>query len=221
MKMKCAEIILDYNVYPRHKIDGTHVGHIRSAIRSGVELPPVIVDMKSRRCVDGFHRITATLREFGEDAVIEVELREYRNEAVLVLDAIELNSGHGENLSPFDRVRCVTLADNFKLKDVDLAKALRVPLDEIEHMRVGRTATNRDGSIIAIKHGISHLAGRRITRRQERGNEAYGGLRPLFYVNQVVLALESELIAEDDAKCWERLTYLRDLLNQKVMIEVA
>jgi len=212
-EMKCAEVILDYNIYPRHKIDSTHVGHIRAAIRAGVELPPIVVCSKSHRCTDGFHRVTANGREFGEDAPIMVELRDYANEAAMLLDAIAMNAAHGENLTPFDRVRCITLADEFKLKDAQLAQALRMPLQDIEEMRVKRTATTRDGTITPIKQGIGHLAGRRLTRKQERGNDSYGGLRPLFYVNQVILLLEHDLIDTDNVNCWARLTELRDILN--------
>lgn len=213
IEMRAADLILDYNLYPRHKIDATHVLHIQAALRAGEALPPVVADRESLRVIDGFNRITANLKEFGEDATIEVELRDYASEAEMVLDAMYMNSGHGDNLSPFDRVRCIMLAEEFKIGADDLARALRMPADDIADMRIKRTAKTRGGAVTPIKQGLGHLAGRKLTKKQEAGNESYGGLRPLFYVNQVVLILEQDLVDDTNARLLERLGELRDLLN--------
>lgn len=57
--LNTAELILDYGLYPRHSIDSQHVSYMVESIRAGVALPPVVIDKKSKRVVDGFHRVTA------------------------------------------------------------------------------------------------------------------------------------------------------------------
>lgn len=213
LEMKAAEVVLDYNLYPRHKIDATHVQHIRAALRAGEALPPPVVDRRSRRATDGFHRVTATLKEFGEDATITVEARDYESEADMFVDAIHMNSGHGSNLTPYDRVRCITVAEEFKIDPEELARALRTSPDDLEALRITRTARTKGASITPIKHGLGHLAGRRLSKLQQEGNESYGGLRPLFYVNQVLLLIEKDLIDDSDGRLVERLAHLRDTLN--------
>jgi hypothetical protein len=214
IEMKAAEIVLDYNLYPRHKIDGTHVLHIRSALRAGEELPPVVVDKSSRRATDGFHRITAALKEFGDDATIKALVKDYGSEGEMFEDAISMNSGHGSNLTPFDRVRCITLAEEFKIDLDSLAVALRMPAEEIQKLQITRTAKSRTSpGLTPIKQGLGHLAGRKLTKKQEEGNESYGGLKPLFYVNQVILCIEKDLIDTSNTNLLAGMATLRDLLN--------
>lgn len=213
-EVKAASIVLDYTLYPRSRIDSTHVLHIREALRAGEELPAPVIDKASHRCTDGFHRITAALKEFGGDARIKVEVREYASDAEMLLDAMLMNSGHGSNLTPFDRVRCITLAEEFKIDIESVAKALRTSPDDIERLRITRTARKPGGSITPIKAGIGHLAGRRLSKAQQNGNERLGGMsQPTFYVNQVILLIESNLLNAENVKLLERLAHLRDLLN--------
>ena len=213
-EMKAAEIVLDYNLYPRHKIDSTHVLHIRSAMRAGEELPPVLVDKASKRAIDGFHRITAALREFGEDATIRAELREYDSEAEMLLDAIRTNSGHGHNLSTYDRVRCMVLADEFKVSLEDVATALRCQASEAKNLKLQRTVSVGNGQITPIKHGLRHLAKRsKLSAKQAEGNQAYGGLSPTYYVNEVVRILSYDLADWRNPGFVGRLAALREILN--------
>lgn len=214
IEIKAASVVLDFNLYPRHRVDDTHVLHIREAYRAGAELPPVVIDKTSKRATDGFHRVTATLKEFGEDASIMAEVRDYPDEAAMLLDAMLMNSGHGNNLSPFDRVRCITLAEEFKIDTESIAKALRTSPDNIESLRITRTARKSSGAITPIKAGLGHLAGRKLSKRQQVGNERLGGMsQPTFYVNQVILLIESNLLNAENVKLLERLAHLRDLLN--------
>ena len=213
-EMKAAEIVLDYNLYPRHKIDSTHVLHIRSAMRAGEELPPVLVDKASKRAIDGFHRITAALKEFGEEATIRAELRDYDSEAEMLLDAIRTNSGHGHNLSTYDRVRCMVLADEFKVSLKDVATALRCRASEAKDLKLQRTVSVGNGQITPIKHGLRHLAkGRKLSAKQAEGNESYGGMRPTYYVNEVIRLLNYDLADWRNPAFVDRLAALNKILN--------
>ena len=87
-KMKAAELVLDFDLYPRNSLDPHNVKNIIEAISSGIELPPVIADRKSKRVIDGFHRVRGNLRLFGDDAEISVIEKDYRNEAAMFLDAM-------------------------------------------------------------------------------------------------------------------------------------
>lgn len=213
VEMKAAEIILDYNLYPRHKLDATHVTHIRLAIRAGNGVPPVVVCKKTKKATDGFHRITAALKEFGPDATVRAELRTYGNDGERLLDAFHMNSDHGRNLTPYDRVRCIAMAEEFKVSMKDVAKALRMPLDEARRLGVRRAHDPKTQKVIPIKHGLSHLVGQDLTPKQEEGNRTYGGMQPLYYVNQVIRMIENDLLDFDNVKLIEGLSELRDRLN--------
>jgi hypothetical protein len=210
--VQAASVVLDFDLYPRHKVDSTHVTHIREAMRAGEALPPVVVDRKSRRVVDGFHRVTGALREGGEEATIAVEWRTYESDAEMFRDAMYLNSGHGSNLSRYDRVRCLQIAEEFGIALADVAQALRTNPDDVMELRTTRTAKGAKG-LTAIKHGTGHLAGRKLTKRQEEGVASYGGMNQLYFVNQVVLLIEKDLLDTENEPLMERLAHLHGLLD--------
>lgn len=213
VELRAAEVVLDYNVYPRNKVDATHVKLIRAAMRGGNSLPPIVVEGKSRRAVDGFHRDVAALREYGEDATIKAELREYESDAELFLDAVRLNSGHGANLTPYDRVRCLTIADELKITSDDVARALRSSPEELKDMKLRRIATQKGGGLVPLKSGLVHLADRKLSRKQVVGNEQAGGLSRTYYVNEVIRTIEYDLADWSNESFVARLAHLRDLLN--------
>jgi len=215
-EVKAASLVLDYNLYPRHKVDSTHVLHLRSALRAGEKLPPVVADEASRRVVDGFHRVVSHLQEHGDEATIRVEFRKYESEADLIEDAIRLNSGHGSNLTPWDRVRCTILAEEYGLAVGRLAAALRAPLAEVEDLRLRRTVkVGRDATISPIKRGFSHLAKKgKVTKRQMEGMETAGGLQRTYYVNEVIRTLEYDLADWENPKFVDRLKVLKAMLNE-------
>ena len=66
-KVLAASLVLDFNFYPRHKVDDYHVSEIRASMQAGVIMPPVRADKASKRVVDGLHRVTAALKEGGTD----------------------------------------------------------------------------------------------------------------------------------------------------------
>ena len=61
-----SALMLDYNLYPRHVVDEQHVHYIVEAMRSGAEMPPVVADKRSKRVIDGFHRVTAVKKMHGD-----------------------------------------------------------------------------------------------------------------------------------------------------------
>jgi len=185
-----AELVLDMGLYPRHKTDGDNVNRLREAILAGVSLPAVIADKATKRVVDGFHRTTAYLKLYGDEATIEVEWREYASEAEMVLDAIVLNAGHGLKLSAYDQTRCVVMAEEFGLTTEQIAGALSITQERVESIRVTKTAT-ASGQIVPVKRQVKHLAGRKLTKKQQEGHKKAGGMRPLFYVNQILNMIDN------------------------------
>jgi len=58
-KVKAIELIFDWNLWPRYEaedLDSTNLRRMKSAILAGITLPPIIVNKKDNRIVDGFHR---------------------------------------------------------------------------------------------------------------------------------------------------------------------
>lgn len=210
--IKAAELVLDFDLYPRNNIDAHNVRMIMEAKAAGAEMPPVIADRKSKRVVDGFHRVKAELKS-DPNGTIVVIFKTYRNDAELFLDAMRYNAAHGARLDPCDRTRCILIAEKLSIPIEAVAGALHMPEGKISALRNTRTATTSGGLAIALKHTNQHMAGRRLTKAQCEANARSSGMNQTFYVNQLVDLIESGLLNREDEKLLERLQHLHGLLE--------
>lgn len=222
-KVKIAELVLDYDLYPRHQIVAYNVQSIVRALRAGFSLPPVIADRKTKKVTDGFNRITAVGRVYGEGAEVEVEWRDYKSPAAMFEDAMLLNSGHGERLSSFDMARCAILAKDLGIQDAELARCLRATPEFMESLVQRKVAEGPDGPI-AIKGTFADLAkaqsaavadGRDpkvLSRRQVSANSAASGMPWWFLLDKIIGALEGGAVPVDNEKARERVERLEGLI---------
>lgn len=119
-----TELVFDQSIYPRKEMDQRHVEEIRAAMETGVALPPIVVQKKSMRIVDGVHRYFAYMS--GSIEEVEVVEKSYASEAELFLDCVRLNSGHGKRLTEADKLVIAEKATGFSIADGLLADSLCV-----------------------------------------------------------------------------------------------
>lgn len=183
IRLKLFELVEDFRLLPRPKIDEQNVNVIRGAIAAGTELPPIVIDSKSKRIVDGFHRKRAYEEDFGINYEIEVLSRDYPNEAAMYDDACKLNTRHGRNLSSCDRVYAAERAKKlFHRKIEAIAASLHMTVEDLKKMcsrKSAKTATSRGFEVVPIKRTISHMAGKTLTKKQVEVNASLSGQRPL------------------------------------------
>jgi hypothetical protein len=219
-RMKVSELVFDFDFYPRAQIDSQHVAYLEDVMKAGHALPPIVIDKASKRVVDGFHRCRAALKMYGKDAEIEVIEKAYRNDRELFLDAVRYNSGHGRTLAMYDRAHCAILAARLEIDDAALAGALQVTTDRLAELRADRSATS-GGKLVPIKRTIAHMAGKKLTPRQAEANKKFSGMEQTFYVNQVILLLENDLVNTENGPLMERLGVLAGLLRKVVKTRAA
>ena len=54
IQIALAELVKDFNLYPRHKVESYHVTEMVDTFHAGTRFPPIIIDRKSKRIIDGF-----------------------------------------------------------------------------------------------------------------------------------------------------------------------
>lgn len=217
-RMPIAELVLDFDLYPRSQVDSHHVTELMEAMKADVALPPILIDKKSKRVIDGFHRVKGKARADGPRAEIDVIEKSYRNEKEMLLDAIRLNAGHGRALSAYDRAHAILLGAKLGIADKALAGALSVTLDRVEGLRVSKSAKS-NGATVPIKRTIHHMAGRKLTKPQVVANKKLGGMNQLFYVNQLVVLIESDLLDRENDDLLIGLRKLYELLEDIVVVK--
>ena len=219
-RVKASLLVLDYDLYPRKEVSSFHVVGLVQALRAGCSLPPIIVDKKSRCVVDGFHRVKAYQKEYGPDALIPCLYQEYLDEKAMFIAAIEANSKHGRNFSPFDRARCVARAEELKLDITVVAQSLNMTVEALGVMKTQRLGFFQQKPII-LKRTTAHLAGEELTAAQAEYNEHAGGPPASFFINQVIMLLESGSVDWDNEKVLNGLRRLRDLLDKAEALQLV
>jgi hypothetical protein len=194
-KMKAIELVLDWNLWPRHEsgsLDSANIRGMREAIRAGIELPPVVINANDNRVIDGFHRVKAHLLELGDEAKIKVNVQVYDTEADMFSDAIRYNAHHGLPLSPKDRAHAIIKARRLKVPMSAIAMALSVTETSLRQFIEKRTATASTGEDVALGYGAKDLAGKKLTEKQTEYAYRSDGRLPIMHANNLLRALQAE-----------------------------
>jgi len=218
-----AELVEDMDIYPRHAIDTSHVQALSFALEAGTTLPPIVADQKSKRIIDGWHRKRAYRRIHGPEAIVDVELVSYKNEAEMKLDAICRNAQHGRRFDAIDRTRCVIMLRGAGFNDGKIALALNVPEKRVEKLAI-KIATapksaeqNVPGSnVITLKRSVSHLKGTVLSKSQAKAHASLPGTSFLLIARQLCLGLTEKMVNMEDERLIEQLAELRDLLVSRL-----
>jgi ParB-like chromosome segregation protein Spo0J len=209
--VKVQSLVLDYSLYPRTKLDGVNVSDLAEAIKAGTPLPPIVVDSKTMRVVDGFHRVTAIIRLKVEE--IPVEYRNYSSDADLYLDAVVLNAHHGRRLGRLDHLRILDTAKTLSISTGRIASALGLTADRLESIRELRTAHDPSGRPVALRAAVAHFAGRALTARQVEVNERLGGNSAFFWASRLADVVENNLVNWQDERLVNALNRLEKVLQ--------
>lgn len=208
------ELVLDPMLYPRKKLSTFQVSHLMQALRSGKTLPPVIACRNLKKVADGFHRIQAYKNLGGEDDEIPVEWRDYEDERALFLDAMRLNSAHGEPLTAYDRTRAMLIARKLGIADGETAASLSITVERLADLAVTRTAYANQ-QVVAIKRTSAPVVAQRImSPRQQAADNAAGGMSVGFYVRQLLNAIQGDLLDTKNHRLLQNLSFLRHVLFQ-------
>jgi len=198
MKKPIVLLSLDDTIHPRHSVSGANVALIKEAILAGIVMPPVLIDRATNKVIDGFHRVNAFRQLYGEDYEIEVTAKTYKDREAMLTDAMRLNVGRGADLTAWDRLRCVKLAEEVGMPITKLAGLLQWSPDRLVEYRENRTGLTIEGKKVELKRTLRRHLNKPLTKAQEDFNERAGGMNPLFYINQVVGLLETDLMPRDD-----------------------
>lgn len=198
-----AKLVEDFDLYPRQDVSSANVTRIRAAIQAGVSLPPPIVDRKSKRIVDGFHRCRAWRKELGDDGVIDVELRNYHDDVELFKAAVEANVGHGLPLEEIEKRRIALRLKELGSDDNAIAVVLHIPPTKVQKLTVRvATVTNENGvtRLEPLKRPHFHLQGKKMTEAQVQAAKSAPGTSYLLLVNQLRSALRERLADRSDER---------------------
>lgn len=192
-RVAIERLIEDMDFYPRNEVSSTVISGLMNAIRAGHALPPIVVDAKSMRIVDGWHRYRA-YKHLKHDEVM-CDLVNYASEAEMFRAAVELNASHGRRLDTYDLRRSVMRMKELGIELVAMAQAIHAPPARIEELLRGTASGGR----VPLKAGLHHLDGMNLSREQEIAVGKASGMQALYHCNQLILLLENDLAPKSDS----------------------
>lgn len=231
--VKLADLVEDFDIYPRHSVDSSYVSDLARAIHAGDELPLVRVDKKTKRIVDGFHRSRAWRKVLGRGGEIEVDLRAYATEQELLKDAIELNAKNGRKLDQQDRSRSALLLERHGVTVKEIAVVLHTTeqrVQELINVRVVLVKPPADerGPRPAEKQPAKPVAypqpggsPRELNPEQYKVMTSSSGHRTAQTVTQLTRELESGLVDLLTPGLQEKLWRLHDVIETAVAVPAA
>lgn len=207
-------LVEDMEFYPRSHVDGSWVNDLARTIKAGGELPPPVVDKKSKRIIDGFHRVRASIKAGLE--VISVDMRGYRSRARMLEDAVALNANHGLKLNSRDRVRVVLMLEKEGLSQKRIANSLHTTEDRVVKLRERVVEVNGEGPIPAKP---AYWTGKdepplKVTRAQVDQIESAPGWRHRQTVKWLTGDLRQGLVDLNDDALVAALTDLKEALDE-------
>lgn len=211
--VKAAALVEDLSFYPRNQLDDQYVRELADALLAGVTLPPLVVERGSGRIIDGFHRRRAALRAFDADAEVAVIERLYADEQTLWLEVMRLNAHHGRRLSRYDMARCLLRSKELGLDPEVVAQTLQVTVARLADIEARKVAFGPDATPVPIMRTAEHLAGSTLSEGQMAAVRRATGMPVLVYVNQVINAIEGDLLDNDNEKLRARLVILHERLS--------
>lgn len=215
MKLKTialATLLEDYSLYPRNRLDESHVNDLVRSIQSGATLPPIIADAKTLRLADGFHRRRAYLKALGEEATVKVELRDYASDADLFIDAVALNSTHGRKLDRHDQTRIVLRLRELNVPDQTIAIQLHIPPTQVQQLAI--RVVYAPAGPVPSKRGLEHMRGGAMTQEQVSVMDSVRSGEAGRLCIELTKLLDAGMVNLSDLNVVERLKQLQNSIGE-------
>ena len=128
---KIADLLFDYNLYPRKEIDKQKINDYAKAMKTGATFPPIKVGLfeGNKIVIDGFHRAHARIQLKIE--YIECQSLQFQSEAELFAEAVRANSSHGKPFTAIEVKANIRRLRRYNFDPKDIVNIVHIPASEI------------------------------------------------------------------------------------------
>lgn len=214
--MPVSELVEDFDIYPRHEVSSVNVRNLISAYLSGRTIDPIKADKKTKRIIDGFHRRRMWIKVAGADAIIPVDVKDYKSDEEMLAAAVEANAHHGLQLQEVDKRRVVLRLGDLGVDDERIATVLHIPPARVQKLRVRIATVTEPGGTIRkepLKRPHFHMQGKPMSEGQAQAARSAPGTSYSLVVRQLRDAINWRLLDPDDEKLTSALHSLHGELT--------
>lgn len=217
MKCKVGDLVLDQKLLELRPINIYFVSRYRQALRNGAHFPPPLIEKDTLRVVSGNHRVTMYLEEYGPDYMIEVIPEVFPDEAAVIRRFAEENSKHGMPLSGISQKSITQLLLKYGDSAETISQVLNIPVKKVELLAgisVVVIGPNRKKENKPVKHGLEHMIGKTVDRKQyEQHKKVDRGLPVSSLASQIIRWIENDWIDQENSDTMKVLSDLSATLN--------
>src|SRR5262245_23763595 len=136
-KVDIQKIVIDASIYPRGSgINESHLSRMVHALSTpGTKFPPVLVEAKTLRLVDGRHRYEASMKVGLK--TIEIIEKVYKSEADLFADGVRANVQHGQPMDTHSVRAAIIRLEAYGYTKEQIGECVRLPLEQIVKIERG------------------------------------------------------------------------------------
>jgi len=214
VEVPVSSLVEDFDLYPRHAVDDSHVADLARAYRADCVLPPIIINAIGSQIIDGFHRRRAWIRVYGDAGTITVDARQYDSVRAMITEAVSLNAAHGRRLDQQDRTRSILMLERAGVPLTHISVILHTTEARIEQLRVRIVSV--DGEVMPskpISYSRQNPLGD-ITQAQYDVMLSSSGHRTGQIVGQLIKELRIDLVDVKDERIVARLWDLHDTIEE-------
>lgn len=209
------QITIDYDLYPRTRLDWIASYNYSQKMLAGEIFPPITVAFLDGKyiLIDGAHRIEATKTRKQTAISANVLSGLSRNEILEM--AIKANITHGRPLSPYDVAQLIVKLQDLKYDAITISNLVKVPVEKLTSFVVARTVQNGLGESTIVKSPLKHLnteeSGRIMERVEFQGEEVLSSRNQGHLIDELTFIIEKEML--ELPKVAKKLYKLKVLLN--------
>jgi len=128
---KIANLLFDWNLYPRKEIDKRKVKDYANALKTGANFPPINVGSfeGNKIVVDGFHRAHSRIQLKID--YIECRILAFQSEAELFAEAVRANSSHGKPFTDIEVKANIRRLQRYNFNVKDIVSIVHIPASGI------------------------------------------------------------------------------------------
>lgn len=216
MKIAISQIKLDDRIMVRKPHEYT-ISNYSEAMRVGDKFPPLVIDQKDR-LVCGFNRYWAYMRVYGRKFEINVNQKQFANDAEAIMYAASDNARHGRPLDVADKTAVTQKLIDMKVSPEDVAHIFGVRPDKIKRwagMYVEVVGESGKKTHEPLKPNANYMIGKTVTKEAHREHAEHdSGNSVLFHVNQVIMRINRGWVDRENERLIERLEELRTVLDK-------
>ena len=200
---KLSTLKIDKGLTELRPVNAIFVSRYRQAYRAGADMPPIVIDKKTRRIISGNHRYQAMVEEYGPDHSVDVVEKTFKTERERLEFFVKENATHGNALDGITKKRLSIALAAAGATPEEIASLFNVSVKRVEnwgeHGAFVVFGNAKKPKLVPMKRGVEVPQGQTISELQYKEHiDADRGVKPVTIAAQLTRWIRNGWVAASD-----------------------